>query len=118
LYFDSSAEPGLKGSEDMTIMAIEHESMLSFTWNAPPSIPDIRGQITAVQIYFTSAGNSETEILFINSGYGKGESWQKTREYFIRAWGDIVLPKFRCVMENGPIDLENPPDCSVFSCNR
>ncbi|QUI24642.1 SRPBCC domain-containing protein [Vallitalea pronyensis] len=100
ILFDMDQPAGLRGSEGMIILNIEPESMLSFTWNAPPSIPDIRAQMTVVHIYLEPTEDG-CLLKLINSGYGKSESWQKARRYFIRAWGDIVLPRLKKVAEEG-----------------
>src|SRR5450631_4581913 len=42
IHMDPLAEPGLKGADDMRFMALQPPTMLSFDWNAPPSLPEIR----------------------------------------------------------------------------
>ena len=106
---------GSRGSEGMKVMSVEDQHMLSFTWNAPPSIPDIRGQRTLVIITFSANGPENTDIYFRNVGYGRGESWRRSFDYFTRAWGEIVLPRFRYVLERGTFDWENMPDFSDFT---
>ena len=49
VFFDPLAPPGLRGSEGMKILSYEVGKMLSFTWSAPPSIPEIRKQINFYQ---------------------------------------------------------------------
>ncbi len=51
ILFDMDQPAGYGGSEGMIILNIEPESMLSFTWSAPPTIPDIRAQMTVVHMY-------------------------------------------------------------------
>jgi len=110
ILFSDEEPQGQRGSEGMIILALEEERLLSFTWNAPPTIPSVRHQRTVVHVYLEDRGLEETEILFVNSGYGAGEEWQKARDYFHRAWGRIVLPRLKSVIEEGPYDWENAPE--------
>ena len=58
MLFDLEIESGSQGSEGMTIMAFQPEEMLSFTWNAPPSYPTIRGQLTHVVLRLSEEGEN------------------------------------------------------------
>lgn len=40
IYIDPGAAPGMKGADDMRFMALQPKKMLSFDWNAPPSLPE------------------------------------------------------------------------------
>ena len=42
MYFDPDAETGSRGGEGCRILALDEPHFLSFTWNAPPSIPSLR----------------------------------------------------------------------------
>ena len=42
MLFNLDAEPGSQGGEGVKILAIQPQKMLSFTWNAPPTLPDVR----------------------------------------------------------------------------
>jgi len=39
IYMNPLAEPGLRGADDMHFMALQPKKMISFDWNAPPSLP-------------------------------------------------------------------------------
>ncbi len=109
MYFDTSAPEGERGGEGLTILAIQPERMLSFTWNAPPSLPDVRGQLTHVTIYFESLEENKTQLNLIHDGWGEGGQWDQAFEYFTRAWGEVVLPRLQYRFEHGPVDWDNPP---------
>ena len=115
ILFDMDAPEGFRGSEGMKVMAVEPESMLSFIWNAPPSIPEIRDQRTFVTIRMFPLGERATYLDFRNVGYGNGDEWRKTRRYFMKAWGSVVLPRFRFAMAHGPVDWDHEPDISPYS---
>jgi hypothetical protein len=69
--------------------------MLSFTWNAPPSLPEIRKQRTHVTVRFYSLGEKQTRVTLDHDGWGRSADWLKTRAYFEKAWGTFVLPNLR-----------------------
>jgi uncharacterized protein YndB with AHSA1/START domain len=110
MYFDPSAPEGRRGGEGLTILAIQSEKMLSFTWNAPPHLSEVRGQLTHVTLYFHEAGENKTSLDFIHDGWGEGGEWDQAYEYFTRAWGEVVLPRFIYRFETGPVDWKNPPE--------
>lgn len=39
IYIDPGAPEGMRGADDMRFMALQPKKMISFTWNAPPSLP-------------------------------------------------------------------------------
>ena len=110
MYFDTEAPDGQKGGEGNVIMAVESKQMLSFTWNAPPTLPNVRSQRTHVVIRLKALGNKRTLVLLHHDGWGNSDEWEQAYQYFTRAWGKIVLPRLKYRLENGPIDWENPPD--------
>lgn len=104
MYFDLEAPPGSCGGEGCVMLAIEDQAMLSFTWNAPPELPSIRSQRTHVTVYFTSIDPAKTKVTLIHDGWGSNEDWQRARKYFMRAWGEVVLPRLEKRFIIGPID--------------
>lgn len=106
ILFDTDAEKGKQGSEGMIIMAMEEPWLFSFTWNAPPTIPRIRGQRTFVEVRFEQINKERTRVALNHYGFGNSEDWQKTRTYFLRAWGEIVLPRLKKAAEEGPVDWQ------------
>ncbi|HUE83033.1 MAG TPA: SRPBCC domain-containing protein [Pyrinomonadaceae bacterium] len=109
ILFAPTAPPGLRGAEGNLILAIQEGKMLSFTWDAPPAIPDIRKQRTSVVIRFAQLEPNKTKVSLTQSGWGEGAEWNKAYYYFIQAWGDVVLPFLKYSLEVGPIDWKNPP---------
>ncbi len=109
MYFNLEAPPGKQGGEGMILLAIQPEKMLSFTWNSPPNLPTVRGEMTHVMIILESKGSDETQVRLIHDGWGEGGEWDQAFDYFTRAWGEIVLPRLIYRFEEGPIDWDNPP---------
>jgi hypothetical protein len=78
--------------------------MLSFTWNAPPHIPEIRVQRTMVIVRLKAVDEKKTEVTLHQVGWGDGEKWNETYAYFDRAWGN-VLRNLQKRFTDGPIDF-------------
>lgn len=92
IYFLMKAPEGMRGSEGCTVLSFIPDRMLSFTWNAPPSIPKLRDAKahTQVVLEFRPRGAHRTEISLTQQGFGVGEDWDKYYEYFDRAWGHVL----------------------------
>lgn len=109
IYFDPSASPGQRGADEMRVLAVQPEHMLSFTWNAPPSLPEVRRQRTHVTIRLESIDENHTRVRLSHDGWGDGGEWDQAFDYFTRAWGRVVLPFLKYRFEHGPIDWKRPP---------
>ena len=104
VYMNPYAEPGMKGADDMRVMAVQEPTMLSFTWNAPPHHPEIRAQRTMVIVRLRPVDERSTEVTIHHLGWGEGEKWDATYAYFDRAWGN-VLANLQKRFTDGPIDF-------------
>lgn len=109
ILFDPTAEPGKRGGEGLRILAIQPKKMLSFTWNAPPEMPDARKQRTHVVIRLEPQSGSQTKVSLVHDGWGDGGEWDQAFAYFTRAWLQIVLPRLKYRFAVGPVDWDNPP---------
>lgn len=92
IYFSMDAPEGLRGSEGCQVLAVLPQRMFSFTWNAPPSFPDIRnsGEHTWVVVEFASESPQKTRITLTHLGWRAGEDWDGVYDYFDKAW-TVVL---------------------------
>lgn len=109
ILFAPSAPVGLRGAEGNVLLALQEGKMLSFTWDAPPNFPEIRKQRTSVVVRLVRLDSNKTQLVFRHTGWGEGEDWTRVRDYFVSAWGDVVLPYLKYSLEIGPIDWKNPP---------
>lgn len=109
MYFDLDSPPGLRGGEGCRILAVQPMMMLSFTWNAPPSLPEIRGNFTHVMVRL-SQEDSGTRVILAHDGWGSGGEWDKAFDYFKGAWFKVVLPRLKYRFAQSPINWQNPPD--------
>jgi uncharacterized protein YndB with AHSA1/START domain len=103
IYFDPLAKPGAKGADEMRYMALQPMRMLSFDWNAPPSLPEVRNQHTFVVVRFEPVGDKQARLTLTHIGWGEGGEWDKAYAYFDRAWGN-VLGNLKKRFESGPVD--------------
>ena len=103
IHIDPTAPPGSKGADDMRFMALQPRKMLSFDWNAPPSLPEARAQRTFVVIRFEPISDKSTRVTLHHTGWGEGGEWDRAHAYFDRAWGN-VLSNLKKRFEQGPQD--------------
>lgn len=108
IYFDPDAPEGERGGEGLRVLAVQPEKMLSFTWNAPPSLPEVRHQHTCVVLRFYAIEDG-TKITLYHCGWGSDGEWDQAFEYFQRAWLAIVLPRLAYRFQRGAIDWSDPP---------
>lgn len=104
IHMNPYAEPGMKGADDMRYLALQEDRMVSFTWNAPPSLPEARKQRSYVTVRMTAQGD-ETLVTLFHGGFGEGGEWDKTHAYFSRAWPN-VLKNLKKSFEEKPYDWE------------
>lgn len=103
VYMNPFAEPGMKGADDMKIIGFQDKKMLTFTWNAPPSLPEARKQRTVVIVRLISRGDALTDVTLHHVGWGEGGEWDKAYDYFAKAWPS-VLKNLQKRFDSGPID--------------
>lgn len=103
IHMDPLAPPGAKGADDMRFMALQEPTMLSFDWNAPPSLPQARQQRTFVIVRLASLEPGKTRVALHHTGWGDGGEWDKTYAYFDAAWGK-VLANLQKRFTSGPMD--------------
>jgi uncharacterized protein YndB with AHSA1/START domain len=103
IYIDPGAPAGSKGADDMRFLALQPQRMLSFDWNAPPSLPEARAQRTVVILRFEPVNATTTRVSLHHVGWGDGGEWDRAYAYFDRAWGN-VLGSLKKRWESGPVD--------------
>ncbi len=89
IIIDPYAAPGMQGADDMRVLAVEPEKLLSFTWNAPPSLAQARQQRTVVILRFAPEGDA-TRLNLTRLGWGSGGQWPAARAYFEKAWPKVL----------------------------
>jgi uncharacterized protein YndB with AHSA1/START domain len=104
VYMNPYAAPGMKGADDMRVMAIQPDRMISFTWNAPPHLAETRAQRTLVIVRTLPEGEGQTRVRLTHVGWGDGGQWDQTYAYFDRAWGNVLANLQKRFAEGKPID--------------
>jgi uncharacterized protein YndB with AHSA1/START domain len=103
IFINPYAPPGQKGADGMRIIGFQQERMLSFTWNAPPDLPEARKQRTVVIVRFEPMAEKQTRVTLHHVGWGEGGEWDKAFEYFSGAWPH-VLQNLQNSFTQGPKD--------------
>ena len=109
IFFNPDAEPGSRGADDMRILAFQPGVMLSFTWNAPLELPNVRQQRTHVTVRFISLDEKQTLVFLTHDGWGTGEEWNQAFTYLACVWKDVVLKRLVHRFSVGPINWKEPP---------
>ena len=104
IYFNPFAPPGQKGADDMRFLALQDRKMISFTWNAPPHLPEARAQRTYVTVRMKPLNDRETEVTLHHGGWGDGGQWDPAYAYFDKAWGSVLANLQKRFVEQKPID--------------
>ena len=89
ILFSLEAPEGDRGCEGCQVVAFEEPKWMTFTWNSPPSLPEVRNEHTNVIIEFRPVEDG-AEVRLLAIGWGTGEPWLASHQYFDRAW-DTVL---------------------------
>jgi len=105
MYFSPDAPRGSRGSEGCTILALEPDTHLAFTWNFPPLLPAIRYEYTRVDLWLEAVGEDATRVLVKQTGWRSGPEWQQGLQYFEQAW-ELVLDRLVSSFRFGPVDWD------------
>jgi uncharacterized protein YndB with AHSA1/START domain len=103
IFMNPNALPGGKGADGMRVIGFQENKMLSFTWNAPPSLPEARKQRSIVILRFEPVGEQETRVTLHHVGWGSGGEWDKAFDYFSKAW-PMVMANLQESFVKGPKD--------------
>ncbi len=93
IYFSMDVPQGSRGSEECKILSYAPMSMLSFSWNAPPTIPTLRadGPCTWVVLQFEKTDDAHSKISLTHYGIKSGSTeWDEYLAYFESAWPHVL----------------------------
>ncbi len=106
IIFNPENPPGQRGAEGMIVMAFDAPTFLAFTWNAPPTLPEVRDHLSHVTLRFEALSDSKTRLDFKEDGFANGGQWDQRVDYFLSAWGEVVLPRLALRFAEGPVNWE------------
>ena len=91
VLMDTSAPTGFQGSEGCSIISIDPQKQLQFTWNAPPKFgEEYRKCNTQVTVTLEEIGPYTTKVTLVHDGWGEGGKWHEIHSYFSKAWGLVM----------------------------
>ena len=93
ILFSMEAPEGMRGSEGCRVLSFLPNEMLSFEWNAPPQLGEMRDLHHFVVVQFDQVTPDSVRVRLSEYGFGAGEGWDKVYDYFDKAWG-MVLGEF------------------------
>jgi uncharacterized protein YndB with AHSA1/START domain len=114
IFFDLEGAPGRRGGEKNVVLAVQVPAMVAFTWNAPPSLPDVREQRTSVVVRLERLGPDRTRVWFEQTGWGRRGEWDESYRYFTSAW-KFVLTMLHYRFAVGPVDWSSVPGKDVLA---
>ncbi len=107
VWFFPDNPPGTRGAEGLEVLSFLPKRMLSFEWDAPPHLPEVRGHRNWVVLEFEQLSEQRVAVTLHHLGWKEGGQWDQAFEYFQRAW-DVVMGRFEQCMAEGPIDWSTP----------
>lgn len=92
IYFLTENPYGTKGSEGCKILSYTPNRQLTFSWNAPPILPDMRNadHYTWVVVDIEPLDDKSSKVVLTHSGWPSAGSWQPMYDYFDKAWGMVL----------------------------
>lgn len=91
VLFDTSAPIGYQGSEGCTVISMDQQKRLQFSWNAPPKFGEAyRKCNTQVTVTMEEIAPYTTKITLTHEGWGDGGKWPDIHSYFTKAWGYVM----------------------------
>jgi uncharacterized protein YndB with AHSA1/START domain len=103
IWFFPENPPGARGAEDLVLLSFLPERMLSFQWDAPPHLPEVRAHKNWVVVQFDDAGEGTTTLTMHHHGWKDGPQWDQAFAYFTEAW-EVVLGRFARSVREGPLE--------------
>jgi uncharacterized protein YndB with AHSA1/START domain len=114
VLFNLDVPAGDRGGEGVIVLAVQEPTLLSLTWNAPPELPEVRGQKTHVVVRLRELQPERTQVSLTHDGWGQGGEWDEAFAYFERAWRRVVLPRLKYRFAVGPVDWAHRPDLAAY----
>ena len=106
IQFDPNDERS--GTKGLKVLSYAPEQMISFQWNAPPEMPEVRNGGIWVVVFFEPVGADRTRVTIEHLGWKNGLEWDSAYAHFVQGWSELMARLKRRFAE-GPIDWEKEP---------
>jgi len=106
IYFNPADEA--HSSKGMHILSYVPNEMLSFQWNAPPNMPQVRNAGMWVVVRIRPDGARRSHVQVTHLGWKDGAEWDLAYAHFQRGWTDL-LDRLQRRFASGPIDWAREP---------
>jgi uncharacterized protein YndB with AHSA1/START domain len=101
IQFDPNDERS--GTKGLKILSFLPERMVSFEWNAPPEMPEVRNGGTWVVVMMRPLSPDRTNVSITHLGWKDGPEWDDAYRHFVRGWSEC-LARLQQRFKDGPID--------------
>jgi uncharacterized protein YndB with AHSA1/START domain len=106
IQFDPNDERS--GTKGLKILSYAPEEMISFQWNAPPELPEVRNGGTWVVVEMEPVDAGRTRVTVTHLGWKTGPQWDQAYVHFQSGWGDL-MSRLEKRFTDGPIDWTAQP---------
>ena len=101
IQFDPKDERS--GTKGLKILSYAPEEMISFQWNAPPQMPEVRNGGMWVVVQIRPEGTNRTQVTVTHLGWKEGPEWDQAYVHFQQGWGEL-MQRLQQRFDQGPID--------------
>jgi uncharacterized protein YndB with AHSA1/START domain len=101
IQFDPNDERS--GTKGLKILSYAPEEMISFQWNAPAELPEVRNGGTWVVVEMRPIDAYRTHVTVTHLGWKNGPEWDRAYVHFQRGWSEL-LNRLEKRFTDGPID--------------
>ncbi len=106
IQFDPKDERS--GTKGLKILSYAPEEMISFQWNAPPELPEVRNGGTWVVVAMEPVDAYRTHVTINHLGWKTGPQWDQAYVHFQHGWRDL-MSRLEKRFTDGPIDWTAQP---------
>ncbi|HUL33842.1 MAG TPA: SRPBCC domain-containing protein [Candidatus Eisenbacteria bacterium] len=106
IQFDPKDERS--GTKGLKILSYAPEEMISFQWNAPPEMPEVRNGGTWVVVEMRPEGTDRTHVTVTHLGWKQGLEWDQAYVHFQQGWSEL-MQRLERRFTDGPIDWNKEP---------
>lgn len=91
------------GTKGLKILSYAPEEMISFQWNAPPEMPEVRNGGTWMVVELHSIDAYTTHVTITHLGWKNGPEWDLAYGHFQQGWSELMT-RLEKRFTDGPID--------------